>query len=228
MINQITFTRFVAAFLIVFYHFGEDVFPSHNAFLNSIRHHLNLGVSYFYVLSGFVMMIAYGNKDHINPKEYYLNRVARVYPLHLLALIMTIVVSVLIVINYIQFFKWDFTAIILQLSLVHTWFPKYALSLNVPSWSVSVEAFFYMLFPLIFNKIIKKISYKNFAILVISVWLISQISFNLYYFTDDYKHPSFESFLLRYNPLFHLNSFLVGILGGYFYNNGRCNQNYNK
>lgn len=41
--SQLTFTRFIAAFLLFVYHFREI----------KSGEHLNLGVSYFYVLSGF-------------------------------------------------------------------------------------------------------------------------------------------------------------------------------
>ena len=91
--SQLTFTRFIAAFLLFVYHFREI----------KSGEHLNLGVSYFYVLSGFVMILAYGKKEHISPKEYYINRLARIYPLHIMTLLLAIVANLFKYINYLEY-----------------------------------------------------------------------------------------------------------------------------
>ena len=39
MINQLTFTRFIAAFMIVFLHFGGKLFRFDNVFFETIRGH---------------------------------------------------------------------------------------------------------------------------------------------------------------------------------------------
>ncbi|MGC4130493.1 MAG: acyltransferase [Bergeyella sp.] len=215
MVNQITFTRFIAAFLIVFFHFGH--LPTENTVVKSFIGHLNLGVSYFYVLSGFVMMLAYSNYQRINPKDYFVNRIARIYPLHILALVLTILVGVMISINYLEHCKLDLKTLLFQVLLVQAWIPEYSLSLNVPAWSISVEMFFYFLFPFLFNSVIKKIKPIYLFGFVLLFWLMCQIGFNLYYFSDSYGDERLDRYFLNHNPFFHLNSFLVGIAGGLFY-----------
>ena len=53
-IPQLTFTRFIAAFLIVGYHFGKIVYPFSIQVLKPLVANLNVLVSYFFILSGFV------------------------------------------------------------------------------------------------------------------------------------------------------------------------------
>ena len=208
--SQLTFTRFIAAFLLFVYHFGEIE--------NS--EHLNLGVSYFYVLSGFVMILAYGKKEHISPKEYYINRLARIYPLHIMTLLLAIAANIFKYINYLEYVKFDIPSMLMNALLIHAWIPQISLSYNVPSWSISVEMFFYLLFPFIFNYVIKKWKLKYIAIFTLSFWLVCQIGMNIFYFSEYYGgYNSLDRYFLKFNPFLHLNSFLVGILFGLVFQN---------
>lgn len=219
--TQLTFTRFVAAFFVILLHFGGSLFIIDNDFIIAQRNHLYLGVDYFYVLSGFVMMIAYGNKDYVEPIRYYINRIARVYPLHFFTLILTILISIGLSINYLSYFDFNFTAFLSHLGLVQSWIPRYSLTFNVPSWSVSTEMFFYFTFPLIFNHIFKKFSFRNIAIIFICFWVIMQLAMNYYFLSPAYPgYNSLERYFLYYNPFLHLQTFCIGLLfGKYFLDN---------
>ncbi|MDY3521217.1 acyltransferase [Riemerella anatipestifer] len=227
--SQLTFTRFIVAVLLVFFHYHHNkIFVTNFDFIEKLKPHLNLGVSYFYVLSGFVMMLAYGNRSYVSSKEYYINRIARIYPLHILSLALVIMVSLLISIRYIEFYHFpDISFILKNIFLVQSWFPQSALTLNYPSWSISVELFFYLCFPVLFNFFINKNHIKVVAPIIILFWLASQVLMNLFYLSPSYndtieggKDFSIEHLFLFYNPLFHLNQFCIGLLfGKYFINN---------
>jgi len=58
-INQITFTRFIAALSVVFFHYGSHTLPSSLPWLKESITAGPIAVNYFYVLSGFIMAIAY-------------------------------------------------------------------------------------------------------------------------------------------------------------------------
>lgn len=222
MINQLTFTRFIAAILIVFYHFGDYLLRYNIYFIDVLRPKLNLGVSYFYVLSGFVMMVAYGNRDKVNFKQYYINRFARIYPLHILGTLSFIAVALWLSLDGFKSFQFELSALISHLFLIQAWIPKLSLSLNIPAWSISVEAFFYLLFPLIYNRFIRKTNKKTIFSVIIIFWIICQFAFNWYFLSSHYGgYKSLDRYFLSYNPFFHLNSFLVGILFGYFYINNK-------
>ncbi|TGN30344.1 acyltransferase [Empedobacter tilapiae] len=210
MINQLTFTRFIAAILIVILHFG-GIFKGKISFIDDIWEHFNLGVSYFYVLSGFVMIVAYKNLEKINSKKYYINRLARIYPLHILSMLLVIFFILLEIINN----NIPKLAVLNHILLIQAWIPRTALTLNAPAWSISVETFFYLLFPFIFSYF-KRISLIKTIIISIGFCLISQIIYNYYYF-NIYEGFRKDGYFLFYNPLLHLNSFIIGIATGFLF-----------
>lgn len=227
--NQLTFTRFIAALLIVILHFAGNLFYIENDFIITLRKHLYLGVDYFYVLSGFVMMIAYGDRDSINKKEYWINRVARVYPLHLFTLFLTFLISIFVSINYLTYYKFNVPSFLANLTLVQAWFPGYSLSWNVPSWSVSTEMFFYFVFPFVYHLFFRKLSVTKSTIIIFIIWLLFQIGMNVYYFSEQYGgYKSLDRYFLYYNPILHVSTFFVGMwFGNYFRkNNTKLNRNY--
>ena len=88
-IEQLTFTRFIAAIAIVIFHFGKGIYPFGSGLLSTIINNANVAVSYFFTLSGFVMIIAYGASNKmINARKYYINRVAKIYPVYFLSLLL--------------------------------------------------------------------------------------------------------------------------------------------
>jgi peptidoglycan/LPS O-acetylase OafA/YrhL len=210
-INQLTFTRFLAAVSIVIFHAKSSMYPFNLTFLHTLFNNAYVGVSYFFVLSGFVMVIAYGqNKSiKINSKSYYLNRIARIYPVYIIALILTVMTQ-------IKNGEIYFMDLSLQTFALQAWFPASVAKLNRPGWSISAEALFYVLFPLIFNYFYSKRSFIFIFIFVICFWIISQIIANYLLLSSHYKaYPLFSN--LFYFPLLHLNEFLVGNIIGYAY-----------
>lgn len=206
--KQLTFTRFIAALAIVVFHYGRKIPPFNNGKIAFIFQHANLGVSYFYILSGFVMIIAYHKKERIDFLEFIKNRLARIYPVYLISLFLLFLLKIGDI---------DSKGLTLNFLMIQAWFPKWALSFNYPGWSLSVEFFFYATFPLFFNYFYKKASFKTILITVSLFWLVSQLVFN-YLLTASFLQNSLIIKLeyLFYNPFLHLNSFLIGNLCGLF------------
>ena len=211
-IEQLTFTRFIAAISIVIYHYGKNTFPFNQSFLPGIFEQANVGVSYFFILSGFVMVIAYSKYSYIHFKDYIKRRLARIYPVYLLASL--ILLPYLFIANH----NILFTDILLNLSMLQSWFPSKALSFNVPAWSLSVEMFFYTSFPLLINKIYAGKTLKSIFLIVLSVFVVSQLIFHFLIFSNYYQgYPSFSHSLSFYFPLLHINEFLIGNLAGFWF-----------
>ncbi len=210
-IEQLTFTRFIAASLVMIFHYGVDVFP-----FNILRQTFlggNMGVSYFFILSGFVMIIAYHHKDSISPLEYLRNRFARIYPIYFLALIF--LTTYYLLVTNLNVHLQD---LFLNVFMIQSWVPGKALTLNFPGWSLSVELSFYLLFPFLFNLLYRKYSYKKLIIPFFIFFAISQIIFVvLQNSTFNQGLHSSNHDLLFYSPLFHLNQFLIGNLAGLFF-----------
>jgi len=147
-LDQITFTRFVAALTVVFFHYGQQVFPASVPFLHDNIIAGPIAVGYFYVLSGFIMAIAYyrpesdfSDIEPINRRKYWIARVARIYPVYILALLIIVAAKYKTVIDQPELLP-------LHLTMLQAWIPGYPITLNTPGWSLSVEAFFYLCFPL--------------------------------------------------------------------------------
>lgn len=106
------------------------------------------GVSFFFMLSGYVLMRQYGPKGQFSIDVssiglFYKRRLLRIAPVYY---------ATLFVFLFFNFFVLSeeppLKAVILHLLCIQAWFRDYALSLNFPSWSLSCEAFFYLTFPL--------------------------------------------------------------------------------
>jgi peptidoglycan/LPS O-acetylase OafA/YrhL len=209
-IEQLTFTRFIAALLIVIFHYGLDIFPFN---LNrQMFSGANVGVSYFFVLSGFVMIIAYYKKQRISAFEYLRNRFARIYPLYMLALLLFIGYRLVgtnapILID----------EVLLSSFMIQSWIPGKALLLNFPGWSLSVELFFYISFPILFNLFYRKFGLKQLLIPCILFFVLSQVVFIYGYYSPFYTgFKSVSHDLLFYFPVMHLNEFILGNIAGLY------------
>ncbi len=208
-IKALTATRAVAAIMVYIHHYGGGVFPFSKS--NHIFQSGNLAVSYFFVLSGFVLYTSHQEK-HINYREFMIRRIARIVPLYLFALLLCASLPLLLPIGSVpenitrQFL---YSALFLQ-----AFIPNYALILNAPGWSLSVEMFFYVLFPLFM--LMKRKNIKVFFLLTVVLFIFSQ-AVHLWYFPEKDTLSSEKQDLLFFNPLIHINQFLIGMAGGYIY-----------
>jgi peptidoglycan/LPS O-acetylase OafA/YrhL len=207
-LDQITFTRFVAALTVVFFHYGNQAFPLTIPYLENVLKAGPIAVNYFYLLSGFIMAIAYyqpTGKQTLNKKKYWIARFARIYPLYLLALLLVAIP------------KYNAegvgTALSYNLSLLQAWIPGYPLTLNAPGWSLSVEAFFYLCFPFLLV-LVHKNTIKQVALVTVLFWLLTQ-AIHIYLLNSPVYQPlnAIHDFIY-YNPMMHLSAFMLGILAG--------------
>lgn len=143
--------RGVAACMVLGFHspfsFGRDSLP---VFAGS-----HLFVDFFFVLSGFVMSYAYGAtiRGGIGFARYLALRLARIYPLHLLTLLLLVPYVLLKHALYLRghagsdpYELNNVTTFIQNLLLVHGLGLKGFLSWNIPSWTISTEFFAYIAF----------------------------------------------------------------------------------
>jgi peptidoglycan/LPS O-acetylase OafA/YrhL len=165
-------------------------------------------IALFFVQSGFVLTYAYHNQTKLQLKEFYINRFARIYPLHLLTFLVCAI--------YI-FSSWPIAPkekILIGLSnitLTHTLLPgmKFSLGYNSVSWFLADIAFCYLLFPLLRNASIAIISLS-----VVLVYLAIEIIFKLQDPINNF-FPNFDFFF----PLVHIAEFSVGILSAQLFLN---------
>jgi peptidoglycan/LPS O-acetylase OafA/YrhL len=111
-----------------------------------------VGVSFFFMLSGFVLAWTYRDGD--KAAGFYGRRFARVWPLHIF---MTLVVVVIFAVEGVQ---QDPLALAFVTPLLQAWVPvsEVFYAYNGPSWSLSCEAFFYLLFPLVIVRALRAVN----------------------------------------------------------------------
>jgi peptidoglycan/LPS O-acetylase OafA/YrhL len=198
--------RFVAAVLVVFKHYS----PIRNVVVNQGGE----AVTFFFVLSGFILVVAYKEQlklGKFDKTNFYLRRFARIYPLYLLALVLTLAYHFFVQNGHTHLAqKLPFEALMLQ-----TWF--FPGSINYPAWSVSCEIFFYITFPFYIIKL-NDYPLKSLVILTILVFVVTLLMSSALYFMPFafLRSDIIEGYLL-YHPILRFPTFLTGNLLGIMY-----------
>ncbi|WP_019882379.1 MULTISPECIES: acyltransferase [unclassified Methylophilus] len=207
-IDELESIRGIAALIVVMYHI-----PGWNSFLHQIPLIRGGGimVDLFFVLSGFVIYSAYGNKLNSAKEvlQFQFLRFGRLYPVHLTFLLVALGIETL---KYIlqayfgieshskaPFVQNNLAAFLRELFLVKAFWPnETAMSFNSPAWSISAEFYTYVIFALIIHW------FREFKTLVFAS--IAIVSIYVLYAFD----PEHYNFMLRC-----LAGFFVGCLTAY-------------
>jgi peptidoglycan/LPS O-acetylase OafA/YrhL len=214
-LNALTSLRFVAAALIVFSHFdGLFGFPA--SFSRSFYFHH--GVSFFFILSGFILTYAYPSLNNWQEvKKFLITRMARIWPMHCLLFSIVGLLSLGGLIDNLG----RVPSALVNILLVHGWVPSVNsfFSYNSPSWSISIEFFFYLCFPLLIHQL--STSWIGKALIIFSL-PIPLLFICAYFQLPDYS-PTYSGItnygLLYINPLMRLPEFFIGILGAFLWEN---------
>ncbi len=208
-LDQLTFIRFLAVLLVLIYHGGAgyyiapiNVFP-----ISVLLRSAPAAVSYLYVLSGFVMsLVYYKPNERFDVAGFWKARFIRIYPLYIISFL-------LVAWYYIDFIaRIKAPKILVNIFVLQAWFPRYAQSFNYPSWSMTVEFFFYAVFPFFIIWAYRQTTRKLIRVSLV-LWIASQI---IHYFLWTFHVPALEFFVV-YFPPFHLNSFVLGVVGGIWF-----------
>ena len=214
----LTSLRFFAAFYVLMFHYiGSAGDPK----IISIGY---TGVTFFFILSGFILSHNYSNVDFAKPrvvKSYFIARIARIYPVFILSLFVGLpyFVAQLSHIASPGFrLLFSASAVLAPLGL-HSWVPGAACALNCPSWSVSTELFFYCLFPMALPLILRRPFISLFA--TASLWLACCLAYWLLWMGvgggqllggDLSPRLNAVSQLIKFFPVGRLPEFLLGML----------------
>jgi len=146
---SLTGLRFIAAFVVFAFHARSGVLlaapgadPT-SGVMGFLFTQGATGVSFFFVLSGFVL--TWSAREGDTAVRFWRRRAAKIYPNHLVTALAALAIAVALATTPSVF------AIVTNLLLLQAWVPQESVyfSLNVPSWSLACEAFFYLCFPLL-------------------------------------------------------------------------------
>jgi peptidoglycan/LPS O-acetylase OafA/YrhL len=147
----LTGIRFYAAFAVYLSH--VSLIPGMAA-LSKERGVFDLGVvgvSFFFVLSGFILTYTYGDvfQDGVSGAKYIRfvwDRLTKIYPVHFVTMLMGVAIQL-----FSPNLPFDWRALPFHSTLSQCFWPTSKVTflnhLNVPSWSISCEWFFYLLAP---------------------------------------------------------------------------------
>lgn len=205
-LDRLTGLRFVAAFAVFGFHavvFFEG--PTRDV-MDWVFGQGRSGVSFFFVLSGF--LLAWSSRPGDRPLDFYRRRLSRIYPAYLLALLIATVLWVL----------RDPAGLqngLLTLFLVQAWVPdsEAYFAVNVPAWSLSVEAFFYLSFPLAIVLLRQLRAGRLWLVSSLSVAVIVAIAFiaSFWIAPDGISGNTVAVWAAVYFPLARLPEFLLGM-----------------
>lgn len=145
MINTLTSLRFIFAMMV----FGAHCYVIDNHFDIHFFKEGFVGVSFFFMLSGFIIAYNYQKKfseNKITKRTFWVARIARIYPLHWLTLLIAVALGNYVIASGTIDWCKHFLA---SLTLTNAYIPKdnYFFSFNSPSWSLCCEQLFYICFP---------------------------------------------------------------------------------
>ncbi|MBY6016086.1 acyltransferase [Qipengyuania gaetbuli] len=213
-VKSLTSLRFIAALYVFLFHLQIRTPVFGAGWIGNAVAEGAVGMTIFFTLSGFILSHAYGSAP-IDQKKYIWNRIARLYPVYILAACLALpwlakeIIYEIANVSPLQAILSCIILLVTAILLVQAWIPQtFSFWNNSASWSISVEAFFYSLFPY-FSGVLRSTS----ATFLISLLLGLSVLSSLAPLSDLTFSNSPSNFALFYAmPIFRLPEFLAGII----------------
>ena len=212
-LESLTSLRFFAALVVVVHHAGWMATPSTKA--ADVLELGYVGVSFFFVLSGFVL--TWSLSPTRTARRFYWLRFARIWPLHAV----TTAYAGLVVAR--QFWIPDNSGILAVITCTQGFSTsKYTYyGLNGVSWSLSCEAFFYLLFPLLVAALLGRGRRALWTVAVLDVIALLVVPALSYHVAGPTGWASRHAdWLFFINPAFRLGEFALGVVLGSLFRSG--------
>ena len=219
--KSLTGVRAIAAFMVYVHHFNP--FPK-ESLIFSICQEMHIGVTIFFVLSGFLIAHRYLDME-VNLKNYifYLsNRIARIYPTYFLITI------IFYLYKYGLFFsKYSIFELFMNLTFLRGFFDNLKFTLVAPGWSLTVEETFYFLAPLFFLYISKKKDFVLiFPFILFSVGILFVFLSQTLHLDEFFGFFSSYKFMTAYTFFGRCFEFFVGISLALFFGEAKKEKQY--
>ncbi|CCD99135.1 acyltransferase [Bradyrhizobium sp. STM 3809] len=229
-IGSLTGLRFIAAATVAVGHGAPSL--GHGWTAELIAQVSSIGMTMFFVLSGFVLWLNYAGRFQSEPiggalREFAIARFARLYPMY--AAVVLAITAYLAIARGLSAPSLGFIV-----TMTQAWFPVQngtMLVAVVPSlthlWSISVELFFYLLFPFVcfllagIVRLSTMIWLAAANILAFAITIVAFFTFGdamLRMIAPSLKENGMQ-WLTYYAPYLHVSQFLAGCLAAMIYQN---------
>lgn len=198
---SLTGLRFLAALLVFGNHAG-DAFLDTSSGLNGVLQTGSVGVSFFFILSGFVL--TWASRPDDRPLAFYRRRAARIVANHVVAWAIALIVSTMIIGGSVGFLP-----ALASLALVQAWHPSEEVhfAVNAVAWTLSVELFFYAVFPFVLPTLARLTPSRRLLAIGSAVAAAVVVAALAYALWPDGRH-----WIVYVFPLARLPEFVLGIL----------------
>lgn len=220
----ITSLRFFAALHVAIFHIREMGALPGPAWFQKLASIGYVGVSFFFVLSGFILVYTYAGRD-VPVRQFWRARFARIYPAFFFSLLVSFPFFYLGThMMHVPFFAWSERhfplTIALVLGLLQAWVPPAALTWNPVAWSLSVEAFFYVIFPWLLAKY-SRLSRSSLLAIIPICW-IAGLAISLTYTLSSPVPVTSMNWtppvnFIKFFPLVRLPEFMMGMACGWLF-----------
>lgn len=209
--------RFFAIAYVMCRHVGDAAFEKAPAWLEAARLKALVVMPLFFVLSGFVLTYTYLElvaSGRLSRTAFWWSRLWRILPVYLVAMGLQFAIDATV--N--RGVPPDYVAgALAQLFMVQAWTPPLVWFGNPPAWTVSVEVFFYALFPWLVVALHRANPRRRLVVAGVAWGLGQAASLAYSLILPDGWPPSgkpapFFLDLVRYLPPVHLPSFLIGVV----------------
>lgn len=193
-LHSLTSLRFFAAAAVALMHgFGRYQLPVVDLGF--------VGVTFFFMLSGFVLTWAYTPGK--GSASFLRNRFAKLFPLSALTLAVAVLLPVSPNSSPVYFLQ--------SLTFTQAWWPDAALSFNPVAWSLSAEAFFYLLLPAIVM-VLRRFNPRQLVSFIVFLAALQPVLGLVLQITVGLDVSAYVAhFFTYYFPPFRLPEFIIGI-----------------
>ena len=242
--EALTGARFIAALVVVIYHLWREAWGDGPvvAGLGRIVAHGPLAVSFFFVLSGFVLAWSLSAASSsslddviVDARAFWARRARRLLPVFCVAVVVAVPVALALArrglaaaiasdpgLSSTTVASVFVPELLVHLTLLQAWIPGMELAINPPAWSLSVEVAFSLLLPILWRPLWRLAGARPWLLLG-ALWLVATVPGVVYVVVDsdglrhlglpiDHHAHALWLDLLRYHPLVRLPELFAGVV----------------
>ncbi|MFY0482906.1 acyltransferase family protein [Flavobacterium sp. PLA-1-15] len=200
----LTGIRAVAAYMVYIHHTNPFSKTMFNGSLYGFFEQFHIGVTVFFVLSGFLIAHRYYDESSFNFKSYLIKRFARIYPMYFMLTSVVFLFGFMYSENPASVENY-----LLNITFLRGFFDDLKFSGIAQGWTLTVEEMFYLFAPLFFL-FIKR---SKLALLVIPIFfgLLGLILVHIFKGINFHGFMGSESFMFDYTFFGRISEFFVGI-----------------